>query len=86
MSPKKLKCDEIGFWSEIKLDIIKKYADAYSRIMSSPSQQKFQLKHIYISRNIISLIWMRQRLVSWKRWRENAVTSESITAIAIKSC
>lgn len=48
MSPKKLKYDEIGFWSEIKLDIIKKYADAYSKIMSSPSQQRFQLKHVYI--------------------------------------
>jgi len=30
----KIKLDEIGYWSEIKLDIIKKYAVAYSVIMN----------------------------------------------------
>jgi three-Cys-motif partner protein len=30
----KIKLDEIGYWSEIKLDIIRKYADAYSKIMN----------------------------------------------------
>lgn len=39
----KLKFDEIGYWSEVKLDIVKKYAQAYSTILS---QKK--LKHIYI--------------------------------------
>jgi three-Cys-motif partner protein len=34
--------DKIGFWSEIKLDIIRKYASAYSRIMAS------RFYHIYI--------------------------------------
>jgi len=38
--------DEIGRWSEIKLDIIKEYAAAYSLILAK--QQKTQLHHIYI--------------------------------------
>jgi len=38
----KLKFDEIGYWSEIKHDIIKKYAGAYSTILS----RRFQ--HAYI--------------------------------------
>jgi hypothetical protein len=29
-----MKLDQIGFWSEIKLEIIKKYAGAYTSIMS----------------------------------------------------
>jgi three-Cys-motif partner protein len=29
-----MKLDQIGFWSEIKLEIIKKYANAYTSIMS----------------------------------------------------
>jgi hypothetical protein len=40
-----LKYDEIGYWSEIKLDIIKEYAQAYSKIMNT---QRFIRKHIYI--------------------------------------
>jgi len=43
---KKLKFDEIGYWSEIKLDIIKDYASAYSIILSSRKNPK--LFHIYI--------------------------------------
>lgn len=39
-----LKLDEIGPWSEIKLEIIKEYAKAYSIILSKQSN----LKHIYI--------------------------------------
>lgn len=30
----KVKLDEIGYWSEVKLDIIRKYASAYSTIIS----------------------------------------------------
>jgi three-Cys-motif partner protein len=41
---KKLKLDEIGYWSEIKLDIVKRYATEYSRIVSS--QGRFQ--HWYV--------------------------------------
>jgi three-Cys-motif partner protein len=35
--------DEIGYWSEIKLDIIREYAGAYSKILSAKN-----LPHIYI--------------------------------------
>lgn len=41
-----LNFDEIGYWSEIKLDIIKDYAQAYSVIFNAPSQRRFQ--HLYI--------------------------------------
>jgi three-Cys-motif partner protein len=41
-----LKFDKIGYWSEIKLDIIKDYASAYSKILAA--QQKPRLHHIYI--------------------------------------
>ena len=37
--------DDIGYWSEIKLDIVRKYASAYSTIMSA---QPAIRKHIYI--------------------------------------
>ena len=37
--------DEIGYWSEDKLDIVRKYASAYSTIMSTQSAIR---KHIYI--------------------------------------
>jgi len=40
----KLKLDEIGFWSEVKHEIIEKYAVAYSKILSN--QPGF--KHYYI--------------------------------------
>jgi hypothetical protein len=30
-----MKLDQVGFWSEIKLEIIKKYASAYTSIMMS---------------------------------------------------
>lgn len=40
------KFDEIGYWSEIKLEIINDYAKAYTTILSS-EKQKF-LKPIYI--------------------------------------
>jgi three-Cys-motif partner protein len=45
MSKKALRLDEIGYWSEIKLDIVKKYASAYSRIMA---KQPLIKRHIYI--------------------------------------
>lgn len=38
--------DVIGYWSELKLEIIRKYASAYSRILSSQSNPSFD--HIYI--------------------------------------
>lgn len=35
--------DEIGYWSEIKLDIVREYATAYSKILSSKN-----LRHVYV--------------------------------------
>ena len=40
-----LQFDEIGYWSEIKLDIIKKYAQAYSKIMAA---QPDYMHHAYV--------------------------------------
>lgn len=41
----KLKFDEIGYWSEVKLDIVRKYASAYSTILS---RQAGLRGHLYI--------------------------------------
>jgi hypothetical protein len=35
--------DEIGYWSEVKLEIVRDYASAYSRILNSKG-----LPHIYV--------------------------------------
>ncbi|MEW6003192.1 MAG: hypothetical protein AB1638_11175 [Nitrospirota bacterium] len=40
-----MKLDQIGFWSEIKLEIIKKYAGAYTSIMS---KQDWCRGYVYI--------------------------------------
>jgi three-Cys-motif partner protein len=45
-SSKEVQFDEIGYWSEIKLDIIKEYAAAYSKILSAQKQPT--LYHVYI--------------------------------------
>lgn len=45
MADKPLTLDEIGYWSEVKLEIIRKYASAYSRILSNQSSIK---AHVYI--------------------------------------
>ncbi len=42
----KSKFDEIGYWSEIKLDIIREYAVAYSKILSAQTNPSFY--YIYI--------------------------------------
>jgi len=38
--------DEIGYWSEIKLEILKKYAAAYSTILTA--QKSPRLHHVYV--------------------------------------
>jgi three-Cys-motif partner protein len=43
---KGIKFDEIGPWSEIKLDIIRDYAAAYSRVLSA--QTNPPLHHVYV--------------------------------------
>ena len=40
-----VKYDEIGYWSEIKLDILRKYASAYSTIVSKSPAIK---RHLYV--------------------------------------
>ncbi len=45
-SRRELKFDEIGYWSEIKLDILREYARKYSTIFSSKRQARFQ--HVYV--------------------------------------
>ena len=40
-----MKIDEVGYWSELKLEIIKKYAVAYSTILTA---QTASLEHHYI--------------------------------------
>lgn len=41
-----IRFDEIGYWSEVKLDIVRKYAIAYSTIMSARIKPAFE--HAYI--------------------------------------
>ena len=41
-----LEFDEIGYWSEVKLDIVREYAGAYSKILSKQKRPRF--KHVYI--------------------------------------
>lgn len=45
MSKKALRLDEIGYWSELKLEIVRKYAAAYSTILA---RQSFVKAHFYI--------------------------------------
>lgn len=41
--------DEIGYWSELKLEIIQKYAAAYSTIMAAQRRDRIpSLRHLYI--------------------------------------
>jgi three-Cys-motif partner protein len=41
-----LTFDEIGYWSEVKLSIVKEYASAYSQILTT--QLKPRLRHVYV--------------------------------------
>jgi three-Cys-motif partner protein len=43
-APLAVQFDEIGYWSEVKLDIVKEYAAAYSRILTAQRR----LHHMYI--------------------------------------
>lgn len=46
MTRKRGRVDEIGYWSEVKLDIIRDYAAAYSRILSARRNPSFY--HLYV--------------------------------------
>jgi len=41
----KVRIDEVGYWSEVKLDLVRKYAQAYSTILSKQTSIK---AHLYI--------------------------------------
>jgi three-Cys-motif partner protein len=43
---RKLKLDKIGYWSKIKLDIIRDYAKAYSTILAGQKNPRFH--HVYV--------------------------------------
>jgi three-Cys-motif partner protein len=43
---KKPKYDVIGYWSEVKLDIVRRYATEYSKILNS--KKRHIRKHIYV--------------------------------------
>jgi three-Cys-motif partner protein len=45
MTNRPLRPHEVGYWSEVKLDIVREYAQAYSTIMS---KQAFSKGHVYI--------------------------------------
>ena len=45
MADNPLRLDEIGYWSEVKLEIVRKYAAAYSRILSRQASIK---AHVHI--------------------------------------
>lgn len=46
MTSKEMPFDQIGYWSEVKLDILKEYAVAYSKILGA--QKNPTLYHVYI--------------------------------------
>ena len=43
---KKPQYDEVGYWSEVKLDIIKEYASAYTAIMAKQQNPSFKVMYI----------------------------------------
>jgi three-Cys-motif partner protein len=44
--PPSLQFDHIGYWSEVKLDIVKRYSEQYSTIFNAERQARFY--HVYI--------------------------------------
>lgn len=46
--PDKLPIDTIGSWSEGKIEIVRKYAQSYSKIFSSEKQKQTGFSHFYI--------------------------------------
>jgi three-Cys-motif partner protein len=43
-----LRIDRIGYWSEVKLDIIRDYARAYSTILAAQKRKNSRFDHVYI--------------------------------------
>ena len=59
-----LKIDTIGFWSEIKLDILRQYAQAYSKILSTKG-----VYPVYIDAFTGSGKYGKLKLVYFKQWK-----------------
>ena len=70
-----MKFDEIGYWSEIKLDIVKEYANKYSTILSA--QEKPPLHHVYIDA-------FAGAGVHLSKTTKEAILGSPINALAIK--
>ena len=70
-----MKFDEINVWSEIKLDIIKEYAQAYSKILNARSKAK--LHHIYIDA-------FAGAGVHYSKTKEDYVPGSPVNALSIK--
>lgn len=45
MAKKSLRLDEVGYWSEVKLAIVREYAQPYSKILTT---RPFIRKHLYV--------------------------------------
>ena len=43
-----LRFDEINYWSEIKIEIVRKYAAAFSAIITAQVAKGIPLMHVYI--------------------------------------
>jgi hypothetical protein len=39
MTPVPFKFDEIGYWSELKLEIVEKYGSAYNHVQKHPLEE-----------------------------------------------
>jgi hypothetical protein len=75
---KELKFDEIGYWSELKLDIIRDYAVAYSTILAAQQNSKA------LSREHRRFRWRRRsRLQDQRRIRTRQPPQRAIGAAAL---
>lgn len=48
MRDSELKFDEVGVWSEVKIEIVRKYASAYSKILTNGSQLRPSFRYKYV--------------------------------------
>jgi hypothetical protein len=67
------KVDEIGPWSKVKLDILKRYAVEYSKILSR--QRNPQFFHVYIDPDRPSCLSFAQAIL-------NSFPSSSLVQLA----
>jgi three-Cys-motif partner protein len=70
-----MRYDEIGYWSEVKLDIVREYATAYSKIISA--QKDRPLYHLYIDAFAGAGVHLSKATGEW-------VPGSPLNALAIK--